>query len=181
MKSTYTTTKTDRKGLGGLSLIFLASLCFIITPMLASAQQNGADFPQKVQPPPAVTYRNYANLSDLLTVLCDEADHKFKDFYGSGLVQVEPFITIGEFQRNKISELGITLADQMIAVINNDTRDAKADGANTTPQQLYGVIQEVDGYLRIHIAGVNSRGQRTSYVTNVEMSEPIYRALHTFI
>ncbi len=153
----------------------------LMLPTLTNAQQSGAEFSHKVQPPPKVAYHNYANLTDLLTILCDEADKKFKNFYGAGVIEVQPFITIGEFQRNKISELGATLADQMIAEINNNTITTKAPEKNAVPQRLNGVIQEVDGYLRIHIFGVNSRGQRASYVTNVEMSEPIYRALHTFI
>ncbi len=181
MKSNNTTNTFVRKRPGNLSLCLMMGLCFLVAPLVASAQQKGAEFPQKVQPPPPIVYRNYANLSDLLTVLCDEADLNFKNFYGAGLVQVTPFTTIGEFQENKISELGITLADQMISVINNDTRILKSDLKNSVPQQLHGVIQEIDGYLRIHISGVNSQGQRASYVTNVEMSEPIYRALHTFI
>jgi hypothetical protein len=48
-------------------------------------------------------------------------------------------------------------------------------------QRISGILQEVDGYLRIHIIAANTRGERRSYVVNVEMSEPIYRALHSYV
>ena len=145
------------------------------------AQEMGAEFANVATPPKAILYQNYTDLSELVTVLCDQADLKFKKFYGFGLVKVQPFITIGEFQKNKISELGVTLADQMISVINNDpiVRVDNSKGDKVT-QRLNGVLQEVDGYLRVHITGVNYCGRRVSYVANVEMSEPIYRALHTY-
>ena len=159
-------------------------LCFLaFSPATGSTQEMGAEFAKEVKPPASISYQTYTDLSELITVLCDEANLKFKNFYGPGLVKVEPFITIGEFQKNKISELGVTLADQMISVINNDTlkQSKNSSKGGNIPQHLSGVLQEVDGYLRVHISGVNSCGQRVSYVTNVEMSDPIYRALHTFL
>ena len=131
--------------------------------------------------PPSTSYQNYSGLADLISMICDDARERFQDFYGPSLVTVEPFSTIGFFERHKQSELGVTLADQMIAIINNDTQDGKGRARGKTPQRLNGVLQEVDGYLRVHISGVNAAGQRTSYVVSVEMSEPIYRALHTYL
>ncbi len=161
----------------------LAILYFLAVPPLASSQDIGAEFVEHTPPPQTISYHNYANLSELLTILCDEANLKFNNFYGPGIVTVEPFITIDQFQIDKISKLGITLADQMIYVINNDTfaQQKAIKGGGVDEQRLNGILQEVDGYLRVHISGINDRGQRVSYVTNVEMSEPIYRALHTTI
>ena len=73
--------------------------------------------------------------------------------------------------------LGVTLADQMIAMINNNPIDPKVRGQHN--QTLSGVLQELDGLLRIHISGKNSRAVRRSFSVNVEMSEALYRALHT--
>ncbi len=159
----------------------LVVCCFSATALIGcAAGQQGAEFAPSIQPP-KTTYLNYANLPDLLTVMCDAVNLKFKNFYNASLVKVYPFRTFGECQKNKISTLGITLADQMVAVINNDNPKHTTCGWRNTPQQLHGVLQEIDGYLRIHITAINDRGQRASYVTNVEMSEPIYRALHTYI
>ncbi|NOX26170.1 MAG: hypothetical protein GXP59_08695 [Deltaproteobacteria bacterium] len=159
----------------------LAVCCFSAVALMGcAAGQQGAEFAHNIQPP-KTTYLNYANLPDLLTVMCDEVNLKFKGFYDASLVRVYPFRTLGEFQKNKISELGITMADQMVAVINNNSPKHKTCGWHNTPQQLHGVLQEIDGYLRIRMTAINDRGQRASYVTNVEMSEPIYRALHTYL
>lgn len=127
-----------------------------------------------------VTYQNYSGLADLITMICDDALERFQGFYGPSLVTVEPFTTIG-IARGRRSELGATLADQMAAIINNDTLSGSGQARGTTSQRLNGVLQEVDGFLRIHLSGVNAAGARTSYVVSVEMSDPIYRALHTYL
>lgn len=130
---------------------------------------------------PVDTNKNYSGLSDLITTVCDDALQRFQDFYGSSAIEVEPFATIGHFEQNKQSELGSILADQMIAIMNSDTMRTKGRFLGKTPQKLNGALQEVDGYLRIHLRGINAAGQRASYVISVEMSDPIYRALHTYL
>lgn len=126
-------------------------------------------------------YQNYSGLADLVTMICEDALERFEGFYGSSVVMVSPFTTIGFFEKGKHSELGVALADQMVAMINNDTKDHLGLAQGGTKQELNGVLQEVDGYLRVHLSGVNAAGQRTSFVVIVEMSEPIYRALHTYL
>lgn len=158
--------------------------CFLLLPCLVQgAQETGAEFVKQTPPPPTIQYRDYASLPELITSLCDEADGKFKHFYGPGLVAVTPFVSIGEALRPGVSKLGVTLADQMVAVINNNTISLKIGGNKQrhSQQRLSGLLEEMDGYLRIHISGTNYRGQRISYVTNVEMSEPLYRALHSYM
>jgi len=142
--------------------------------------------PQEQDTPPAsaTVYREYDGLAELVTIICDDVIEKMRGFFGPTVVDVQPFVCFGQYQENKISSLGITLADQMIAMINNDVRGAKpelSDYANHYPQKLRGSLQEVDGYLHIHISAANVYGERFSYTTNVEMSEPIYRALHTYL
>jgi hypothetical protein len=159
----------------------LAALCFsVITLTGCAAGQYRAEIPPGIQPQ-QTTYHNYANLPDLLTVLGDAVDLKLQNFYSNGPIKVQPFTTMGEAPGRRISALGATLADQVAAVLNHNPRGGMTYGWRKSPQQLRGVLQEVDGYLRIHITAINDRGQRTSYVTNVEMSEPVYRALHTCI
>ena len=64
---------------------------------------------------------------------------------------------------------------------NNSVAQYVPKGDGKYDQKVQGVLQEMDGLLRIHISGVNSRGERRSYVVNVEMSEPIYRAMHSYV
>ena len=131
-----------------------------------------------------ITYERYSGLSELITMLCDDTIERFQGFYGETVVRVEPFVSIGRSQQKKISELGMTIADQMVAMVNNDTimhTRPLTPSSQRFEQKLSGVLQEVDGYLRVHIYGRNVRGERISYVANVEMSEPIYRALHTYL
>jgi hypothetical protein len=130
---------------------------------------------------PVSNLQNYTGLADLISMICDDALERFQAFYGASVVKVEPFTTIGFHEQHKQSELGMTLADQMTAIINNDTLSSHSKTSGLTSQKMNGVLQEVDGYLRIHISGVNAAGERTSYVVSVEMSEPIYRALHTYL
>jgi len=172
----------------------IANTCLVIASLLAPAAAFGrapgfgAEFRVEEPKPEVVSYQSYAGLSELVNKICDDAIDHFKGFYGPGLVVVEPLKTIGLFQDGKQSELGVTIADQMLAMVNNDTfvssRDyvpPKEGAASSGPQRLRGVLQEVDGYLRVHISGVNGQGERLSFVANVEMSEAIYRALHTYL
>lgn len=162
-----------------------ASLLFITTfiaPLSYAADTETVTVPPSEELAPATSsFQNYSGLADLITMICDDALERFQGFYGTSVVKVEPFSTIGFYEHNKQSELGITLADQMTAIINNETLANQNNASGLTTQKLNGVLQEVDGFLRIHISGVNSTGERTSYVVSVEMSKPIYRALHTYL
>ncbi|MDD5757461.1 MAG: hypothetical protein PHI06_00095 [Desulfobulbaceae bacterium] len=166
--------------------IFTAGALFlsvIVVPICCAADSDSSP-PQQVNEEAAPTtssLQNYSGLADLITMICDDALERFQGFYGSSVVKVEPFTTIGYYERNKQSELGMTLADQMTATINNETLANQNNNSGLTTQKLNGVLQEVDGFLRIHISGINAAGERTSYVVSVEMSEPIYRALHTYL
>lgn len=155
----------------------------IIPGPFCYAADTDSSTPQVSEEPAATpsSFQNYSGLADLITMICDDALERFQGFYGSSIVKVEPFSTIGFYERNKQSELGMTLADQMTAIINNETLANQNNNSGLTTQKLNGVLQEVDGFLRIHISGVNAAGERTSYVVSVEMSEPIYRALHTYL
>jgi hypothetical protein len=128
--------------------------------------------------------RNYSGLTGLVAMVCNDAMEQFYDFFDPAPVAVEPFVILGEFSsKNRICLLSATLADQMTAVISNESiassRPAMTKGGYE--QRVQGILQEVDGYLRLHISGINTRGERRSYVVNVEMSEPIYRALHSYV
>lgn len=150
----------------------------------SSTPESKAKTQKEASPPPAPlapAMQNYSGLADLVTMICDDALGRFQSFYGPTHVRVDPFTTMGTFEKNKLSELGMTLADQMVAKINNDIRSNPGLAVGATNQKLQGVLQEIDGYLRIHISGVNAAGEWASYVVNVEMSEPIYRALHTYL
>lgn len=167
-------------------LIWVALLALLImspttTCTAADQEANDAAPLEEALPATTINYQNYSGLADLVTMICDDALDRFQGFYGPTVVTVEPFTTLGFFEKNKQSELGLTLADQMTAIINNDTLNNHGRARGKTRQSLRGLLQEVDGYLRIHISGVNAAGKRTSYVVSVEMSEPIYRALHTYL
>jgi hypothetical protein len=75
-----------------------------------------------------------------------------------------------------LTPLSEILADQMIAMINNKRIDYSMQGQYD--QELKGVLQEEDGYLRIPISGFNGVAQRISYTASVGMSEARYRALY---
>ncbi|MBU2538744.1 MAG: hypothetical protein KKH22_09895 [Proteobacteria bacterium] len=127
--------------------------------------------------------KNYTSLTGLVAMVGSDAMEQMHGFFAAEPVAIEPFIVLSEFStRQRVSLLGATLAEQMAAVISNESlavwRSA-APGENE--QRVSGILQEVDGYLRIHIIAANTRGERRSYVVNVEMSEPIYRALHSYV
>lgn len=161
------------------------ALCFILCGASFAGEAISQENPQDLPVRGITSYENYTGLSELITMICDDAISTLQGFFGPTVVEVQPFITFGQFQENKISSLGISLADQMMAMVNNDT----AANAENTPagetkehqQKLRGTIQEIDGFLRIHISAVNVYGERLSHTTTVEMSEPIYRAMHTYL
>ena len=131
-----------------------------------------------------MSLKSYASMPGLVSMICGDALLQYEDFFNLSPIVIEPFVVLNEFSSpQRISLMGATLADQMVAVISNETlaawrvRDEKAE----YEQRITGLLQEMDGYLRVHITGVNTMGERRSYVVNVEMSEPIYRALHSYV
>lgn len=156
----------------------LTSILFGVSPLLAQVQSGGELMPNLGEPD-RITVQNYANLPELITLVCDDAMESFWEFYGPTTVAVTPFRVIADYRVKKNTILGITLADQMTAMINSQAVPEHPVSVRH-PQKLEGVIEELDGFLRIHINGRNVRGERRSYSVNVEMSEPIYRALHTY-
>jgi len=127
--------------------------------------------------------RNYASLTGLVAMVGSDAMEQLQGFFAAEPVLVEPFIVLSEFSsRQRVSLLGATLAEQMAAVIGNESLAVwRPSAGGENEQRVSGVLQEVDGHLRIHILAANTRGDRRSYVVNVEMSEPIYRALHSYV
>ena len=174
--------------LPALLVACLLALSLVALPDATRAQDRLAGVDEPVAVTASAALRNYASLPKLISMICDDAVRQFDDFFGSTLVRVEPFPFLWEFKRQRPSMLGITLADQMAAVLNCHTRIgawsqrdqyATPDPNESPMQWVQGTIQEIDGYLRVHIIGSNAKGVRKSYVVNAEMSEPIYRALHT--
>lgn len=124
----------------------------------------------------------YTSLAHLVELIGVDAAGQFSGFFDPGPVRIEPFPVLGEFPAQRISLLGATLADQMAAVINSVAAASFPTSRSYDGEQvLRGVIQEVDGYLRVHVSGRNSRGHWRSYVAGVEMNEAVYRAMHTYV
>lgn len=137
---------------------------------------NAAAAAAQSRPPSLFRYGNYAGLSEMLAVVCAEAAKVFDRFYGPRVVMVKPFVFVTDTGKKRMTELGATMADQMLAMINRNTVDERLKGDHD--QDLQGVLQEIDGYLRVHFSGVNLEAQRRSYTASIEMSEPLYRSLH---
>ena len=161
------------------ALLTLALFTFLMVPSLQAQDQSGA----VMMPYPPISERinasSYSNLSELVTLVCDDAMEDFWEFYGPTTVAVRPFRVIANYNVKKTTILGITLADQMTAMINTQAVPNYPVQVKY-PQVLEGVIEEIDGFLRIHMNGRNVRGERQSYSVTVEMSDPIYRALHSY-
>jgi len=130
-----------------------------------------------------LSQRNYASLPNLVAMVGSDAMEHLHGFFAAEPVTIEPFIVLSEFStRQRVSLLGATLAEQMAAVIGNESLAVwRSPSVGEHEQRVSGILQEVNGYLRIHIIAANTRGDRRSYVVNVEMSEPIYRALHSYV
>lgn len=159
-------------------MLFVAFCAFWTTGALAGEDEGRGSASEGV-----VSQRGYSSLPSLVAMIGADAMEHLHGFFAAEPVTVEPFIVLSEFStRQRISLLGATLAEQMAAVIGNESlavwRPA-AGGENE--QRVSGVLQEVDGHLRVHILAANTRGDRRSYVVNVQMSEPIYRALHSYV
>ncbi|OGQ85966.1 MAG: hypothetical protein A2512_01400 [Deltaproteobacteria bacterium RIFOXYD12_FULL_56_24] len=131
----------------------------------------------------ASSRKEYSSLTGMVTMVGRDAMEQLHGFFAPVPVTVEPFIVLDEFsRRQRVSLLGVTLAEQVAAVIGNESPVVwRPAAAGEGEQRVSGVLQEVAGYLRIHIIAANSRGERRNYVLNVEMSEPVYRALHNYI
>jgi len=162
-----------------LVLLFITTITLGI-PAPKAGDESGADLMVSEPFESRIAYHSYANMTELVTLICDDAMGDFSGFFGPTLVSVKPFSVIGDYNVKKITLLGITLADQMAAMINSEPA-AVYEVEEKYGQTLSGIIEEIDGYLRVHISGRNVRGERRSFVVNVEMSEPLYRALHSYV
>ncbi len=173
--------KTYNKIYSGAVAKWLAVFCLtgVMVPVALAQFESGAELtPQNSVE--SIGYQNYSNMSEMLTLVCDDAMDVFQGFYGPTTVEVTPFSVISDYKVHKMTMLGITLADQMTSMINSEpAADYRVE--KKFPQKMEGVIEEMDGYLRVHISGRNVVGERRGYVANVEMSEPIYRFLHSYV
>jgi len=174
--------KTLHKKLSGIgaALLTLFLLAALLAPPLWAMDEAGPEMITEDEYPKQISYQRYSNLAELVTMICDDASGVFQGFYGPQEVEVSPFAVVGDYQVHKMTMLGITLADQMAAMINREPAANYAAG-NNFPQKMEGVIEEVDGYLRVRISGRNFVGEGRSHVVSVEMSEPIYRFLHSYV
>ena len=163
-----------------LLLVIIFSWGTVVSQPAFAADESGAELIVAEPLEGRIGYYSYANMTELVTLICDDAMGDFQSFYGPTMVAVKPFTVIGDFYTNKITLLGITLADQMAAMINSEPV-VVYEVDDKYSQKLTGIVEEIDGYLRIHITGRNVRGERRSFVVNVEMSEPLYRALHSYV
>lgn len=165
----------------GQMAILLSLICLFLSPPFSAQAQDESGAEMQVEEfPKRISYHSYSNLSEMVTFICDDAMDIFRDFYGPTVVAVSPFSVISDYKIYKMTMLGITLADQMTAMINSEPA-ADISVEKKYDQKLEGVIEEMDGFLRIHISGRNVRGERRGYAVNVEMSEPIYRFLHSYV
>ena len=89
---------------------------------------------------------------------------------------MQPFVFLTESGEKRFTPMGAILADQMTAMVNNQQGSVVVSGP--AEQELKGVLVELNGYLRIHMSGVNAFDQRRSYTAEVEMSEALYRSLY---
>ncbi|MFH1021009.1 MAG: hypothetical protein V1782_10445 [Pseudomonadota bacterium] len=170
--------------------VYLRPLKRLLIPLIVLAASAGCCFPPQhaayvdvpLEPASGNLPQSYASVPGFVSMFSRDAIGQFKYFFAASPVAVEPFIVIGEFSSSrKMTTLGITLADQMAAVINNEAEGSMMKTNGESPQRIWGILQEADGYLRVHVTGVNACGERRSYVVNAQMSEPIYRALHSYV
>jgi len=160
-----------------MTVPFLATT--FVSPLWAM-DETGAEMIVRDDYAKRISYHRYSNMAELVTLICDDASEVFQGFYGAEAVEVSPFAVVSDYKIHKMTMLGITLADQMAAMINREPA-ANYIAENKYTQKMDGVIEEMDGYLRVHISGRNFAGEGRSYVVNVEMSEPIYRFLHSYV
>lgn len=176
-----------RQGLfGGVALLaVLPLLLFCFSAPCAGRQVEAGLDPagsqQSTAVPPssrvcAFDLRKYQSLHELITDVCRDAGQFFRDFYSQTAVTVQPFVFLTDSGEKRFSPMGAVLADQMIATINNQQGAVVVSGP--AKQELKGVLIELDGYLQIHMSGVNAFDQPRSYTAQVEMSEALYRSLY---
>jgi hypothetical protein len=153
----------------------LAGACCLPAPAGAAA---GEAEPTMARETPAETApHGYVGLAGLTGSIAAGAAESFRGFYDPSPIRVRPFVHLSAMT-NGSSVLGVLLADHLAAMLNGHA-NARSAGEGDG-QRLEGVLQEVDGYLRLHILGTNGKGERRSHVALVEMSTPLYRALHTY-
>lgn len=153
----------------------------LLAAMAAPAWSENVAATPPQPPSQAPIFRNYSSLAELVGAVSEDGMMQFRGFFYPAAVHVEPFTVVGEFKEKKMTLLGQTMADQMAAMISNDYVTQPGAEANKAPQTLTGILQEIDGMLRISMTGNNANGDTHSHVVNIEMSEPVYRALHTSI
>ena len=149
--------------LSRLIIAGLLAVCsgFAWVNSVPAGEESGADL-ITAEAAPRFTYHNYANLAELVAVVCEDAGQQFDNFFGPSMISVQPFGVIGDYRIEKITILGMTMADQMAAMINtNSVAGQPADPPYE--QSLGGMLEELDGYLRIHIHGRNVYGERRAY------------------
>jgi len=157
---------------------FCFALLFCLFPNITAAAEVAAPDYMKRPTAEPIVVSSYSGVLDLTDRISREAMAGFYDFFGPVTVNVEPFVVVDRYPRATVSQLGLTLADQMVARINNDSVSRPRPTGEGQEQWLFGLLQEIDGHLRVHIYGINMRGERRSAVVTVEMSEPVYRSLH---
>ena len=159
--------------------LILIILCPGYSTISWALEESGSDLFEKDPAPKQFSFNSYANLSELIAMICDDASRQFDEFFGPSVIKVRPFNVISDYRIKKMTILGITLADQMAAMINCYSV-SQVPAEDSHEQIVGGMLEEMDGFLRVHIHGRNVYGERRAYVANVEMSEPIYRALHSY-
>ena len=169
------------KNFGGIIAKWLAVFCLtgVMAPVALAQFESGAEL-MVAEPDESISYHQYSSLAEMITLVCDDAMEVFHGFYGPTSVVVTPFSVISDYKIHKMTMMGFTMADQMTAMINSEPVTDYSVGKKYL-QKMEGVIEEMDGYLRVHISGRNVLGERRGYVANVEMSEPIYRFLHSYV
>lgn len=175
----------DRRFFSGMATALALLIFSLPSPCLAGQVEARSKLAVRRPAPPAAaavkripsfTLKKYANLPELIVQVCQNAQRIFAHFYGQAAVKVQPFVFITGSGEKRFSPMGAALADQMLAMINDQPNYTAIRGPEV--QRLRGVLFEMDGYLRIHISGINAAHQRRSYTAQVEMSEPLYRALY---
>jgi len=167
---------------------FFAPLVFLISAVTLF-HPEGQAAPQQPNSPPAVTPAAiYQDVTGLVARASSEAGRVLQGFFSSGPVVVEPFVFVTSFSRHPDTALSLIWASQLAAAVPNSvpswTTPSPLSGTSSEKgrlQTLGGSLQEVDGFLRIHIIAQNARQERQSQVINIEMSEPLYRSLHSTI
>jgi hypothetical protein len=172
--------KLTGKRILGFKLAWTVLVLLLISVTAGWAQEEEEPLPIMA---PEMALRNYSSLPALVAMVCNDASVQFEQFFAPAPVVIEPFVVLSEFSAKKrVSILSATLADQMAAVIGNESLAVWQPQQNgDLEQRVSGLLQEIDGYLRLHITAINSNGERHSYVVNIEMSEPIFRALHSYV